>query len=163
MSVTRILAVMAFVLVPSVSLSQGAQVAFGGIQQDTSAPVEIAADSLSVDQQDGTATYAGDVVIGQGEMRLAAPKVTVVYVAGEGRIDRLEATGGVTLVNGAEAAEANQAIYSIDAGTITMIGNVLLTQGQNALTAERMVVNLKTGTAEMSGRVRTLLQTGTGQ
>ncbi|MCH2094459.1 MAG: LptA/OstA family protein [Rhodobacteraceae bacterium] len=160
MNPIRVLALAAVALMPSISLSQGAKVAFGGIQQDISAPVEIAADSLSVDQQDGTATYAGNVVIGQGDMRLAAPRVMVVYSSKAGRIDRLEASGGVTLVNGAEAAEANQAIYSIDRGTITMVGSVLLTQGQNALTAERMVVNLKTGTAEMSGRVRTLLQTG---
>ncbi|PIL21963.1 hypothetical protein P775_01870 [Puniceibacterium antarcticum] len=145
-------------MVPFSVLAQGAQVAFGGMKQDTSAPVEVTADQLSVNQADGTALYTGNVVIGQGEMRLAAPQVLVVYAEAAGRIDRLEATGGVTLVNGTDAAEAERADYSIDAGTIVMTGNVLLTQGDNALTSELMTVNLDDGTAQMSGRVKSVLQ-----
>ncbi len=141
-------------------LAQGAQVAFGGMQQDTSAPVEVSADQLQVNQSDGTALYTGNVVIGQGEMRLAAPRVLVVFSEGENRIERLEATGGVTLVSGEEAAEAERADYDIDDGTVVMTGNVLLTQGQNALTSERMIVNLDDGTAQMTGRVRTVISQG---
>ncbi|ETX15310.1 organic solvent tolerance protein OstA [Roseivivax halodurans JCM 10272] len=140
--------------------AQGAEVAFGGIRQDSSLPVEISADQLEVNQSDGTALYTGEVVIGQGEMRLAAPRVLVVYGEAAGRISRLEATGGVTLVSGEEAAEADRADYDIDAGTVEMTGNVLLTQGDNALTSERMVVDLDSGTAQMAGRVRTVLQPG---
>lgn len=136
---------------------QGTQVAFGGMQQDTSAPVEVTADTLEVNNADGTALYRGNVVIVQGDMRLAAPRVLVVYAASAGRIDRLEATGGVTLVSGEEAAEAERADYDIEDGTVVMSGNVLLTQGQNALTSERMRVNLESGTAQLSGRVRTVL------
>ncbi len=145
---------------PGALAAQGAEVAFGGIRQDSSAPVEISADQLEVNQADGTALYTGEVVIGQGEMRLAAPRVLVVYGEGAGRIRRLEATGGVTLVSGEEAAEADRADYDIDAGTVEMTGNVLLTQGDNALTSERMVVDLDSGTARMAGRVRTVLQPG---
>ncbi|SNR38557.1 lipopolysaccharide transport periplasmic protein LptA [Puniceibacterium sediminis] len=145
-------------LVPGSVLAQGAQVAFGGMKQDTSAPVEVTADQLAVNQTDGTALYTGNVVIGQGEMRLAAPRVLVVYAEAAGRIERLEATGGVTLVNGQDAAEAERADYNIDAGTVVMTGNVLLTQGDNALTSEHMTVNLDDGTAQMSGRVKSVLQ-----
>jgi lipopolysaccharide export system protein LptA len=140
------------------SAQQGAQVAFGGMQQDTRAPVEVTADTLSVNQSDGTALYTGNVIIAQGQMRLAAPRVLVVYSEQARRIQRMEATGGVTLVSGTEAAEAERADYNIEAGEITMVGNVLLTQGPSALTAQRMVVNLQTGSAQMSGRVRTVLQ-----
>ncbi len=154
----RILYVFLALLMPCAVLAQGAQVAFGGMQQDSSAPVEVSADQLSVSQADGTALYTGNVVIGQGEMRLAAPRVLVVYGEAAGRIERLEATGGVTLVSGQDAAEAERADYNIDAGTVVMSGNVLLTQGDNALTSEQMTVNLDDGTAQMSGRVRTVLQ-----
>ncbi|MBV2359619.1 lipopolysaccharide transport periplasmic protein LptA [Thalassococcus sp. CAU 1522] len=142
----------------SLATAQGAQVAFGTMQQDTSAPVEVVADSLSVNQKDGTALYSGNVVIAQGDMRLAAPRVLIVYAEEAGRIERMEATGGVTLVSGEEAAEAERADYDIDDGIVVMSGNVLLTQGGNALTAERMNVDLENGTAQMSGRVRTVLQ-----
>lgn len=145
------------------AFAQDTDLRFGSLQQDTGAPVEVTADSLSVDQGDGTALYQGNVLIVQGEMRLAAPRVLVVYSETAGRIERLEATGGVTLVSGEEAAEAQRADYDIERGTVTMTGNVLLTQGPNALTSERMVVNLDSGRAQMSGRVRTVLnQDGTG-
>ena len=152
----RLFAVLAALALP-VSLS-AQQVTFGAMQQDTSAPVEVTADALSVNQSDGTALYTGNVVIIQGQMRLAAPRVLVVYAREAGRIARLEATGGVTLVSGEEAAEAERADYDIDAGSVVMSGNVLLTQGDNALTSNRLVVNLETGTAQMDGRVRTVLQ-----
>lgn len=138
-------------------------VAFGTKAQDTSAPVEVTADTLSVDQETGTAIFTGNVLIVQGEMRLAAPRVLVVYADEQSRVERLEATGGVTLVSGADAAAAQRADYSVDSGVVVMRGDVLLTQGANALSANEMTVNLTTGTAQMGGRVRTVLQPGTGQ
>ncbi|MFD1195212.1 LptA/OstA family protein [Seohaeicola saemankumensis] len=142
--------------------AQSTNLAFGVIQQDTSLPVEVTADSLSVSQQDGTAIFTGNVVIIQGEMRLAAPRVLVVYAEAtegqQGRIARLEATGGVTLVSGPDAAEAERADYNVDGGQVVMQGNVLLTQGGSALTSERMTVDLEGGTAQMDGRVRTILR-----
>ena len=150
--------------VPFMSAAQGTQVAFGGLKHDSSLPVEITADQLEVNQADGNATFSGNVVIGQGEMRLSAGKVVVEYAASNGdatgRIARLQASGGVLLVNGAEAAEARQADYDIDRGTVVMSGDVILTQGQNALSSQRMVVNLSSGTATMEGRVKTILQSG---
>lgn len=140
--------------------AQGASVAFGAMRQDTDAPVEVTAEQLSVDQESGTAIFTGDVVVGQGEMRLSAPRVLVVYRDGNSGIERLEATGGVTLVSGPDAAESSRADYDIDRGTIVMTGDVLLTQARSTLTADRMTVNLDDGTAQMNGRVRTVLQTG---
>lgn len=149
----------AFLALQSASvLAQGTNVAFGTIQQDTGLPVEVTSDNLSVDQETGVAVFTGNVVIGQGEMRLAAPRVLVIYDQTNRGIARLEATGGVTLVSGPDAAEADRADYSIDDGIIVMTGNVLLDQGLNALSADRMNVELDTGTAQMSGRVKTIIQ-----
>ena len=140
--------------------AQGANVAFGTLAQDTGLPVEVTSDNLSVDQGSGTAIFTGNVLIVQGEMRLSAPRVLVVYDETQSAIERMEATGGVTLVSGPDAAESERADYSITDGVIVMTGNVLLDQGPNALSAERMTVQLKDGTAQMSGRVRTIIQTG---
>jgi lipopolysaccharide export system protein LptA len=139
-------------------MAQSTQMAFGDMQRDRSAPVEITAEALSIEQSDGTAVYEGDVLIRQGTMRLSAARVLVVFIADGQRIERLEAEGGVTLVSGEEAAEAARADYNIDAGIITLLGDVLVTRGANAIAAERMVVDLGTGTAQMSGEVRTLFQ-----
>ncbi|MEP2919577.1 MAG: LptA/OstA family protein [Sulfitobacter sp.] len=147
-------------LISTQVMAQGASVAFGTISQDTSLPVEVTSDELSVDQDTGTAIFTGNVVIGQGEMRLSAPRVLVVYRAEIEGIAKLEATGGVTIVSGNDAAEADRANYSIDAGTIVMNGNVLLSQGTSAVSADTMTIRLEDGTARMSGNVRTRLQGG---
>lgn len=148
---------------PAMGWAQGAQIAFGNTQQDADAPVEVTADNLSVNQNDNTAVFTGNVLIGQGAMRLSAPRVLVVYLADQSGIKRLEASGGVTLVSGEDAAEATRAKYDIETGMIEMQGNVLLVQGVNALTADRMFVDTQAGTARMSGRVKTVLQPEGGQ
>ncbi|MCT4331734.1 lipopolysaccharide transport periplasmic protein LptA [Paracoccus sp. YLB-12] len=134
-------------------------IAFGGVKADTSAQVEVAADSLSVNQSDGSAVFTGNVVIGQGDMRLSAETVTVEYAeGGQNRIRSLHATGSVTLVSGADAAEAREAVYDVESGNVTLTGDVVMTQGRNALTGDKMVVNLVSGTAQVDGRVRSVLQ-----
>ncbi len=139
-----------------------AQVAFGGLQHDASLPVEVTADQLEISQEDGSATFTGNVVVGQGTMRLSAGLVRVEYKSGgnaTGEVSRLHASNGVVLTNGAEAAEATEAVYTIGSGQIIMQGGVILTQGENALGANQMIVNLGTGQAQLSGRVHTILQT----
>ncbi len=141
--------------------AQGTRVAFGGFSQDPTLPVEITADKLEINQADGTATFRGNVVIGQGQMRLSAAMARVEYKTGgdvTGEIRRMVLSGGVTLVNGAEAAESESAVYTIDDGQIVLSGGVILTQGRNALSADRLIVNLTTGTGLMEGRVKTILQ-----
>lgn len=142
----------------SFAQAQGTEVAFGAVQQDTSLPVEVSADALSVSQNDGSALFTGNVIIGQGDMRLSAPRVLVFYTEDQTGVERLEATGGVTLVNGEQAAEAETAEYEVNRGTIRMVGNVLLTQGANTLVSDSMDVDLVAGTALMNGRVRTVFQ-----
>ena len=155
---SRIILFCCLFALPISALAQSAQVAFGNTQQDPNAPVEVTADNLAVNQTDGTAIFTGNVLIGQGDMRLSAPRVLVVYLEDQSGIERLEATGGVTLVSGEDAAEAKIADYHIETGLIEMQGDVLLVQGVNALTADRMFVDTRAGTARMSGRVKTVLQ-----
>lgn len=148
------------VFLASVAIAQGTQLSFGGIKADPSQPVEVTADNLEVDQTTGQATFSGNVLVTQGEMKLSADKVQVIYDQEARKIARMDATGNVLLVSGLDAAEAQNAEYTVDSGTIVMTGNVLLNQGPSTIAGERMVVDLTTGAAQMSGRVRTLLNTG---
>jgi len=134
-------------------------IALGGINADPNAPVEVTADTLNVDQDSRTAKFSGNVVIGQGDMRMSAAEVEVFYDEATGQIARFVASGGVTFVTATEAAESQTADYDLTAGVLIMSGEVLLTQGLNALSAETMIVNLRDGTAQMQGRVRTVFQT----
>jgi lipopolysaccharide export system protein LptA len=156
--IRRFFHVLIIACLPSLSLAQGAQVAFGNTQQDSTLPVEVTADNLDVNQSNGTAVFTGNVLIGQGQMRLSASRVLVVYKEDQSGIQQLRATGGVTLVSGEDAAEARTADYNIDSGLIEMEGEVLLLQGVNALTGDKMFVDTRAGTARVTGRVKTILQ-----
>lgn len=137
---------------------------FGNGDMASEAPVEIAANLMQVNQDTGRAEFSGDVLIGQGEMKLSADRVLVQYKQGDqSKISSFDAIGKVTLVQGQDAAEAQRAIYDVDAGTVTLTGDVLLAQGRNVMSGERIVVNLSDGTAQASGRVRTVLQPDSAQ
>jgi len=144
-------------LLPGSVLAQ--QIALGGIRTDAKAPVEVTADSLAVNQTDGTAVFTGNVLVVQGGMRLKAAVVDVEYDPKDrSKINRMHATGGVTLVSPTEAAEGKEAVYDVAASSVVMTGDVLLTQGQNVMSGQKLTVDLKTGTGQMDGRVRTILQ-----
>ena len=157
MKFIKLLAVLTAACWVSTASAQGTQVSFGAPSDSRDAPIEVSAASLSIDQDSGQAVYEGDVVISQGDMRLAAPTVLIVYDEDAGEIDRMEAHGGVTLVSTEDAAEAESAVYMVRDGTMRLTGDVLLTQGINALASDEMLVDLESGTAQVLGRVRTVL------
>jgi len=148
------------VLQPSPGAGQ-AQVPFTGLGGDRSAPLELSAERLEVDQATGQAVFSGGVTVVQGDLRLGAERVQVEYAAdaatGRNRIARLRAEGEVLLATPQDAAEAAMAVYDLDAGQITLSGDVVLTQGANALAGDRLVIDLASRTGRMEGRVRTVI------
>jgi lipopolysaccharide export system protein LptA len=140
--------------------AQEARIAFGDLAQDTSLPVEVTAETFVVNNADGTAVFSGNVVVTQGEMKLSAAEVRVAYNEDQTAIDQLIASGGVTIVNLADTAEAREAVYTIDTGLIVRTGDVLLTQGPSAMAGQKLTVNLKDGTGVMEGRVTTTFVPG---
>jgi lipopolysaccharide export system protein LptA len=114
-----------------------------------------------VDQATGAATFTGNVVLAQGDLRLQAGEVEVSYEEETQEIARLLASGGVTLVPPPRAAEAEAADYDLAAGTLTLTGEGAA--HAEALAPSRptgMVVDLDAGTAQLDGNVRTILQRG---
>lgn len=140
------------------------QVAFGGIKADARAPVEVTADSLNVNQADGTAVFTGNVLVVQGGLRMQAATIRVGYAPDDRtKIQTMTATGGVTLVSPTEAAESKEAVYDVAGGSVVMTGDVLLKQGQNVMSGQKLTVDLRSGTGQMDGRVKTILQPGSAQ
>lgn len=159
----RLAFLLTLLLAPRAALGQGAEVPFGGLEHDSTLPVEITAEALELDQAAGTAIFTGAVRVAQGELRLAADRMEVFYAGeegGTGAVQRMLATGNVTLSNGAEAAEAQRATYEVASGIVEMEGEVLLTQGRNALSSERLRIDLEAGTGRLEGRVQTIFTPG---
>lgn len=142
----------------------------GARNVDRDAPVEVTSDQLEMDQAAGTALFTGDVVVIQGDLRLAAPRILVEYTTlpdgslGD-TVDQITANGGrVLMVTPEEAAESDVAVYRPEEDKVTMTGDVLLTQGPNTLNGTRLVFDLETGVGRMDGgRVRTILTPGSGE
>lgn len=146
--------------VAGMATSQQARIAFGDLTQDTTLPVEVTAETFAVNNADGTAVFSGNVVVTQGEMKLSAAEVRVAYNQDQTAIDQLIASGGVTIVNLADTAEAREAIYTIDTGLIVLTGDVLLTQGPSTMAGQKLTVNLKDGSGVMEGKVTTTFVPG---
>ena len=156
----NILFTFALILASTLSVSaQDFSVSFGG-ETDTSAPIELAADTLTVDQETGEAVFDGNVEISQGEMVLKAGFVRVLYSDETGDLVALRATGGVSITSGRDTATADAADYDVENGILQLSGNVALDQQGAKITAQRMDVDLAKNTASLSGRVRTVLQQG---
>jgi lipopolysaccharide export system protein LptA len=143
---------------------------FGGFKHDSKAPIEITADSLEVRQAENLAIFAGEVVAGQGTLRLTADKVAVTYDTEKsggdtGAIQNMRADGNVFLSNGSETAQGAWAEYDVAGGFVRMGGKVVLTQGGNAISGNELKIDLNTGVGKVeggSGRVQTIFAPASG-
>ena len=144
----RLLVAAALTLSAAVAVAQTAPP-----QVNLNEPIEIVANTLDVQQDRRTATFAGAVVATQGVMMLKADRVQVSYGAqgGANSFDKLEATGKVFISTPQETAQGNTAVYEVAPGIITLTGAVVLTRGENVLRGERLVLNLANGTSRMEG------------
>ena len=142
----------------------GTALSMGAMKVSADQPVEVTSDELQVDQTANTATFQGNVIVVQGDMRLSSDSVLVEYgpseEGGRSRIQKMTATGDVLMTSPTESAEGREAVYTVADRTLVMTGDVVVTQGPSVITGERMVVRLDDGTAVMEGRVRTVIETG---
>lgn len=145
-------------LFPALALAQ-VDIGFGGVSYDERQPVEVTADTLTLDQTTGEAVFSGNVIVVQGGLRMAAGEVRIVYATeGENQdVREVVATGGVLVTRGSDAAEGSRARFDVASSLLTLTGNVLVTQGSTAIAGDSMVVNMRTGSGSVDGRVRTIL------
>ncbi|MBK7283953.1 MAG: LptA/OstA family protein [Sphingomonadales bacterium] len=121
---------------------------------NTNAPVDVAADRIEVQDRADRAIFVGNVRVNQADLTLASARLTVAYANGANagvQIERLDATGGVTIRKGDQTAQGNTAIYDLPRRLITMVGGVTLTQGGNRVSGGRMVIDLNSGRAVVDG------------
>jgi lipopolysaccharide export system protein LptA len=164
--------------------SKGPPNALQGFSQNRDQPVHIEAATLEVRDKDKVATFSGDVKVQQGDTGMRCKSLVVFYEqdakdnaqttmpaaeagpAGQQRIKRLEARGGVVVTQKEQTATGELGIFDMKTNTVTLTGNVIMTQGKNVLRGERLVVDLGNGVSRVeagknaSGRVQMLLQPG---
>ncbi len=128
---------------------------------DSKAPIDISADRAEAQDRADRAIFAGNVVVRQGQLTLRTARLTLAYATQNGLdINRIDASGGVTVVSPSETARGDFAVYDPNDGLITMVGNVRLERGGSFLTGARLTIDLDTGRAVMDGGIRGVNQGG---
>jgi lipopolysaccharide export system protein LptA len=149
-SLAAALGAAAFAAALSPALGQGGTSALRG--HNANAPVDVAADRIEVQDRADRAIFSGNVEVRQAQLQLNAARLTVAYSdAGGIQIQRIDASGGVTLRSPSETARSQFAIYDINRRLITMLGGVTLTRGESHVRGGRLVLDLDTGRAVMDG------------
>ena len=119
---------------------------------DSNAPVDVAADRIELQDRADRAIMSGNVNVRQGDLTLTAQRLTVAYSrTGTTQIQRLDASGGVTVRSPSETARGEFAIYDLNRRVITMLGGVVLTRGGSEVRGGRLVISLDTGRATVDG------------
>lgn len=168
-------------------VNTGVPNALQGFSQNKEQPVQIEAQQLDVRDKDKVAIFSGNVVVTQGDTIMKCKSLHVFYDqddakgAGAGKskgmkaakpgpggkqtIKRLEARGGVLVIQKEQTATGETGIFEMKTNTITLIGGkdgVVINQGTNLLRGERLVVDLNTSFARVEsgkGRVQGIFST----
>lgn len=115
-------------------------------------PVNYAADRIELQDRQKRVVLSGDVVITQGDLRLTAGRTTVSYTdAGALRIQRIDATGGVTVTRGSERAQGSAGVYDFNRRVIILSGGVALRRGGDTLNGGRLTIDLESGLSSVDG------------
>jgi len=139
-----------------VAAALGATAAFAQASRDADQPINIDSDRIELSDKENRAVFSGKVHATQGTTTMDAQRMTVAYrraaKAGEDpQIQRIDASGGVTVVNPTERARGQFGIYDLDRKVITLIGNVALTRGANTVNGSRLVMDRNTGRSTVDG------------
>ena len=154
--------------------------ALQGFSQNKDKPIQIEAQQLDVRDKDKVAIFSGNVVVVQGDTTMKCKTLHVFYDQDEGKgtapkstmkaaqpgpggkqsIKRLEARGGVIVIQKEQTATGETGIFEMKTNTVTLVGGaqgVVVTQGTNVLRGDRLIVDLATSAARVeSGKGKTV-------
>jgi lipopolysaccharide export system protein LptA len=129
---------------------------------NSNAPVNFNAGRIEVQDRADRVVLSGAVRVEQAGLVLNAARMTVAYRNSGGiEIDRIDASGGVTIRKAGDTASGNVAIYDLNRRLITLLGDVTLTQGTNRLSGGRVIIDLASGRSTIDGRSTGGSSTGT--
>jgi lipopolysaccharide export system protein LptA len=128
---------------------------------NANAPIDVTADRIEVQDRADRAIFAGDVHVRQAALTLDAERLTVAYSSAGGiEIQRLDASGGVTVRSPSETARGDFGVYDLERKLITLVGHVQLNRGGSHLMGSRLVIDLNSGRAVMDGGPAGVAQSG---
>jgi lipopolysaccharide export system protein LptA len=146
----RFLAVVALLSLTSFGAqAQNAPNPFEDLSKGADEPIKVSADSTVADFNQQTATYQGNVLVEQGEMKLRSNALKIY--AKDGTISRIEATGNVVLASPSGSAKSDSAVYEVGPRMVKLTGGVVLTHDDNVMRGSELQVKLASGEARLIG------------
>jgi lipopolysaccharide export system protein LptA len=127
-------------------------------------PIDMTADQLELVDANHTAIWRGAVDAIQGDNRMRADQVTLIFSgktqsgaatsAGApgknwGDVQRMEAEGNVFFVSPQQRARGDRAVYELASGNLVMTGDVIVAQGDSVVKGDKLIIEVKTGHATM--------------
>ncbi|MFC6669489.1 lipopolysaccharide transport periplasmic protein LptA [Marinobacterium aestuariivivens] len=136
---------------------------------DRNQPIHISADQATIDDVSGVTTYAGNVHIEQGSMKISARQVDLHR--NDGDVSRILATGNVHFQQQAASnkpvtnAYGERMDYDIGRREVTITGEAKVVQQKDTFTGQKIVYNLDksivnafSGKGEQGQRVQMVIQ-----
>ena len=163
------LAAVLFATTPALAQkSKGGAVLPGG---NSGKPINIEAVKLDYFDKEQKLIYTGNVVATQGDSKLRATVLTIFLApkgtagtgaGGTNQVQRMYATGPVTMTQRDQIGTGDNAVYDRLNNSVVMTGNVTLNQGPNVTKGDKLTYDLKTGQAVVTGRVKSMFVPGNG-
>lgn len=120
---------------------------------NSNAPVNFNAGRIELQDRADRVVLSGAVRVDQAGLVLNAARMTVAYSnAGGIDVNRIDASGGVTITKAGDSAKGDVAIYDLNRRLITLVGNVTLRQSNgNRLSGGRVIIDLASGRSTVDG------------
>ena len=145
---------------------------------DRDQPIHIVSDRLDAYSEKRMVVFSGNAVATQGARTIRSDRLTLYYkedrkpagrstgeAEGMGNVERVEATGHVTITEGERVVTGESAVFDQDARKITMTGGAVMREGANVIRGDRIIVFLDENrgvveSTEKSGRVTATIYPG---
>jgi len=140
---------------------------------DAGEPIHIVSDQLLIDNMTGEAEFVGNVLATQKETVIKSDKLKIIYkketiqdgnvAAGEKSINKIIATGNVSIHFDNRLAETEQAVYTADTKILVLSGeNSRITSENNLISGEKIIMYRNDGriiveSGQNKGRVEAVI------
>ena len=126
------------------------------IDRQDDLPIDIASDSATINDENGVATYSGNVIVSQGQTRLEADTVSV-YMKDQ-TLERIEADGRPARFQEQQLNEtvpttghASTIVFESSKATLTFKGEATLNQASNSFSGEQIVYDINAQAIQAKG------------
>lgn len=117
-----------------------------------SLPVEVTADTFTVDESKKEAVFSGSVVITRQGLDMRAAKVTITYgEGGQTDIRELVATGNVRIRAAGQDATGDRATFDPRTQILKLSGNVRVTSAQGTVSGPDLTIDIARNTSVFTG------------